>query len=356
MRQALRLAEKGYGFVSPNPMVGAVIVRDGEIVGRGAHLKLGGAHAETCALEQAGKRARKATMYVTLEPCSHTGNTPPCSFALVEAGISRVVCAMEDPDVRVHGGGIGQLRKAGVEVEVGLLRERAETQNAAYIKHRNTGLPLVILKLAQTMDGRIAASHLESGWITGTLSRTHAHRWRSRVDGILVGAGTVLADDPSLTVRHVKGRNPQRLIVDGKLRVQPSARVFQERSVLITASDHTEQALAGFANERVDIWRYAAEDGRIDLRSPLAEAGRRGLTSILIEGGAELATHALREQLVDRIMIYVAPKLLGHGVAGIGDLGIVRADESLQLSDLETRRLGGDTLFTAKVDYGCLPA
>ncbi len=354
MRRALRQAQKGRGHVSPNPLVGAVIVRHGRIVGEGAHRRAGGPHAEVHALARAGDQARGADLYVTLEPCSHHGRTPPCSEAVIGAGIKRVVCALPDPDSRVSGSGLQQLRDAGIEVEVGLLQAEAQRQNAAYLKHRQKGLPLVILKLAQTLDGQIATHAADSRWITGPKARGHAHRWRGWVDGIMVGAGTIAADDPQLNVRHVKGRDPRPLVVDGRLRVSPGARVFQRSgAVLITGAGHAPAALTPFVDRGVEIWTYEAPQGRIDLRQPLKAAAEQGMTSIVIEGGGQLAASALRDRVVDQVMIFVAPRILGRGIAGIGDLGIIRIEDAIALEEVQTRRLDMDLLYTARVKYPC---
>ena len=356
MRRALRLARKGRGRVSPNPLVGSVVVRDGRIVGEGAHLKVGGPHAEVHALAQAGGRARDATLYVTLEPCSHHGRTPPCTDALISAGIRRVVCALEDPDPQVSGSGVLRLREAGMTVETGLLRADAERENAAYLKHRREGRPLVILKLAQTLDGQIATRTGDSRWITGPQARSFAHRWRSWVDGVMVGAGTLAADDPQLTVRHVKGRNPRPMVVDGRLRVSPRARVFQQPGAVLITAVSSPSRLAPFSDRGVDIWSFDAPRSRIDLRQPLATAGRQGMTSVIIEGAAELAAAALRDRVVDQVMIFVAPRILGRGLGSVGDLGTERIEDGVCLENLHTRRLGPDLLYTAEVRYAPLPA
>ena len=355
MEEALELALKGIEGVSPNPLVGAVLVHRGRVIGRGYHRRYGGPHAEQAALCDAG-RCAGADLYVTLEPCSHHGRTPPCSTALINAGIKRVVCAIEDPDPRVQGSGLQQLREAGIEVEIGLFREEAERQNAAYLKHRQTGLPLVILKLAQTLDGQIATCTADSRWITAAKARTHAHRWRSWVDGIMVGAGTIAADDPQLDVRHVKGRDPRPMVVDGRLRTSPRARVYQRPgAVLITAASNPPSALAPFAARGAEIWAYAAPQDRIDLRQPLAAAARQDMTSIMIEGGGDLAAAALRDQVVDQVMIFVAPRILGKGIAAIGNLDIDTVEDAICLEDVRTRRLGPDVLYTARVRYPCSP-
>jgi len=356
MRRALRLAERGRGRVSPNPLVGAVIVRHEQIVGEGAHLRVGGPHAEINALEQAGARARDATVYVTLEPCSFHGRTPPCTDALIAAGIRRVVCAMVDPDLRVSGRGIQQLEEAGIQTETGLLNGAAENQNDAYVKHRREGLPLVILKLAQTLDGRIATRTGDARWITGEKARRHSHRWRSWVDAVAVGAGTVLADDPQLTVRHVRGPNPRPIVIDGRLRIDPQASLFRHPgALLITSTDVSAARCRPFTERGVEVWTYDAPDGHIDLRPPLARAATEGITSLIIEGGGQLAAAALRDQVVDRVHIYIAPRLMGTGIAGIADLDILEIDRTIALEQVRTRRLGDDLLYTACVRYPCSP-
>ncbi|MBI2504783.1 MAG: bifunctional diaminohydroxyphosphoribosylaminopyrimidine deaminase/5-amino-6-(5-phosphoribosylamino)uracil reductase RibD [Candidatus Latescibacteria bacterium] len=356
MRRALRLALKGRGKVSPNPLVGAVVVRQGRVVGEGAHLQDGGPHAEVHAFAAAGAQSQGATLYVTLEPCAHQGRTPPCTAAILAAGIRRVVCALEDPDPRVRGKGIAQLRAAGLQVEVGLGREEAERQNAAYLKHRRTGLPLVILKLAQSLDGRIATAAGDTRWISGEKARTLVHRWRNWTDGVMVGAGTVLADDPLLDVRLVRGRPPRPLVVDGRLRAPLQARVFQRPgAVLVTAQSAPLATRRAFAAQGVEVWTFPSRAGRLDLRQVLERAGNEGLTSILLEGGGLLAAAALRARIVDQVRIFVAPCLIGEGVPAIGELGIRRLAQALRLEKVALRRLGPDLLYTAEVKYPCSP-
>lgn len=356
MRRALHLALKGRGKVSPNPLVGAVVVRQGRVVGEGAHLQVGGPHAEVHAFAAAGKHSRGATLYVTLEPCAHQGRTPPCTEAVLRAGIRRLVCAMEDPDPRVQGKGLTQLRAAGLQVEVGLGREEAERQNAAYLKHRRTGRPLLILKLAQSLDGRIATAEGDTRWISGEQSRVLVHRWRSWTDAVMVGAGTVLADDPLLDVRLVRGRSPRPLVVDGRLRVPLQARVFQRPgAVLITAHSAPAKTRRAFEAQGVAVWTFPARRGQLDLRQVMERAGSEGLTSILLEGGGQLAAAALRAQVVDQLRIFVAPCLIGEGVPAVGELGIRRLTNALRLEQVALRRLGPDILYTAEVVYPCSP-
>jgi diaminohydroxyphosphoribosylaminopyrimidine deaminase/5-amino-6-(5-phosphoribosylamino)uracil reductase len=335
-------------------MVGAVVVADDEIVGEGAHLRLGGGHAEVDALAAAGESAAGATMYVTLEPCSFHGRTPPCTDAVRAAGVRRVVCAMLDPDPRVSGTGVAQLRQAGVEVCVGVLETEAESLNAAYVKHRRKSMPLCTLKLAQTLDGQIATALGDSRWITGEQARRHAHRWRSWTDAIMVGAGTVLADDPDLSVRHVRGRDPRPFVVDGRLRVSPDAAVFaQAGATLVTTTASAAARRARFAESGVTVWTFAAPGGRIDLRQVVRRIASEGITSLLIEGGGELAAGALRDRVVDRVQVYIAPRMLGAGVPAVASMALARIAQAVQLEDVQTRRLGPDLLYSAQVRYAC---
>ena len=356
MRRALRLAERGRGHVSPNPMVGAVLVRDGEIVGEGAHLKVGGPHAEAHAITAAGTGTTGATLYVTLEPCSHHGRTPPCAEAVIKAGVRRVVCAIQDPDEAVSGRGFGQLADAGIEVETGVLAAEAARQNSAYLKHRRTGLPYVTLKLGQSLDGIIATRTGASRWITSERSRRHAHKIRAQVDAIVVGAGTVTADDPRLDVRHVRGPDPQVFVVDGKLSTSPDACVFRERdAILLTAKSAPADRLERFRHAQVEVWLFDHIDGVIDLRAITAKAAQHGAISMLIEGGRTLAAAALRDRIVDELCVYVAPCLIGDGIGSIGDLGVDELTQAVKLEQIRTRRLGSDLLYTANVRYPCSP-
>lgn len=356
MKRALALAARGRGRVSPNPMVGALLVdASGAVVGEGYHHQVGMPHAEVHALRAAGDAARGATLYCTLEPCAFRGRTPPCADAVVAAGVRRVVCALQDPDTRVDGRGFQILRDAGVEVEVGVCAAEAEDQNAAYLHHRRTGRPLIVLKLGQTLDGRIATGSGASRWITSEASRRHAHRWRSWVDAVAVGAGTVAADDPALSVRHVRGRDPRPLVVDGRLRCDPAARVFGGREpILVTAASAPETARHRYAERGVEVWALPDVDGVVDLEDLSVRAGAAGLTSVILEGGRTLAAAALRARIVDRVMIYIAPRLLGsEGVAGVGDLGVEDLDQAPTLEEVRTRRLGDDLLYTGRVVYPC---
>ncbi len=356
--RALVLAARGRGRVSPNPLVGAVVAdRCGTVVGEGWHRRVGSPHAEVEALRAAGESARGGTLFCNLEPCSFHGRTPPCAEAVVAAGVRRVVCALQDPDPRVDGRGFRRLREAGIEVEVGVRAAEAEELNAAYLHHRRTGRPLVVLKLGQSLDGRIATASGASRWITGEAARRHAHRWRSWADAVAVGAGTVIADNPALTVRHVKGRDPRPIVVDGRLRCPPSAKVFGGREpILATSASAPEAARRRFAERGVEVWTLADKGGTFELGELWARAGEAGFTSVLVEGGRGLAGAALRTRSVDRVMIYIAPRLLGgDALAGVGELGLESPAETPIIEQVRTRRLGEDLLYTGKVVYPCSP-
>ena len=318
MRAALALARRGLGNAWPNPAVGCVLVKDGRVVGRGWTQPGGRPHAETEALRRARDAARGATAYVTLEPCSHHGRTPPCCEALAEAGIARVVMAMRDPDPRVNGRGLAMLRGAGIAVEEGLLEAEARALNAGFFRRIQAGMPLVTLKLASTLDGRIATASGESRWITGEAARREVHALRARHDAILVGSGTVLADDPDLTCRSPgMERVPMlRVVADARLRTPPKARLVQSAGaapvLVITAPGHPPAAQAPFIAAGADIITAPAHaGGGLDLPSLLRALGRRGVTRVLAEGGAGLAAALLRQGLVDRLVWFHAPAVMG---------------------------------------------
>jgi diaminohydroxyphosphoribosylaminopyrimidine deaminase/5-amino-6-(5-phosphoribosylamino)uracil reductase len=343
MREAIELALEP-DFTSPNPRVGAVLVRDGVVLGRAAHHGPGTSHAEAAALAAAAD-PRGATCYVTLEPCAHHGRTPPCAPALVDAGVTRVVAAIEDPDRRVAGKGFEYLRSHGVQVDVGLLADAAEDMNVAYLHQRRTGRPLVTVKLALTLDGRLAAPDGSSVWITGDRARALVHRRRHEVDAVMVGAGTVENDDPSLTVRDVPARRqPARVIVDSSGRVDAGATVFRSDAEVIVAT--TDSA----PHDRQVAWKEAGAevlvlprtpDG-IDLGALLEEVARGSWLEIMCEGGGELATSLLRGGLVDRLEIYYGAVLVGSGGPDIGSLGIDSLAEAPRFRLVTHDRLGDD--------------
>ncbi|MBX9752413.1 MAG: bifunctional diaminohydroxyphosphoribosylaminopyrimidine deaminase/5-amino-6-(5-phosphoribosylamino)uracil reductase RibD [Roseococcus sp.] len=357
MRAALQLAARGLGNTWPNPAVGCVLVKHGTVIARGWTQPGGRPHAETQALDRAGEAARGATAYVTLEPCSHHGRTPPCCDALIRAGVSRVVVALRDPDARVDGRGLARLRAAGITVEEGLLGAEAATLNAGFIRRITQGLPLVTLKLASTLDGRIATSTGESRWITGPGARRAVHALRARHDAVMVGSGTVLADDPDLTCR-IAGMDPVpmlRVIADARLRTPPSARLVREArlqpSWLLTGAGHRPSALAPYIESGVEVVtiRRAPKTqeggGGLLPRPMLAALAARGVTRVLVEGGAGLAAALLRTGLVDRLVWFHAPGTMGaEGLASLGPLGVAALSAMPRFRLEATRAVGEDVM------------
>jgi len=360
MRRALTLARKGLGKTSPNPAVGCVLLRDGEVVGEGWHRKAGTPHAEVHALRAASERARGADVFVTLEPCSHHGRTPPCADALIAAGVARVFVGMQDPNPLVSGKGIAALRSAGIPVECGVLEKECRLLNLPFIKHVTTGLPFVILKSAMTLDGRTATVTGDSKWITSEKSRRYVHRLRAMVDAVMVGVGTVVADDPQLTCRMgVRGRDPLRVVVDSRLRTPPDAALFALDSpaktlfaTIAVESPHVTE----FEDRGAEILRCREDAGRVDLADLLARLGSRGIQSVLLEGGRELAAAALRKGLIDKFMLFFAPKLLGGDGYGLfAGAGPALMAEAHALRDLAVRRFGTDILIEGYPNESCLP-
>lgn len=360
MGRALALAALGEGRTRPNPPVGAVVARDGAVVGEGFHAAAGGPHAEVVALAAAGEAARGATLYVTLEPCAHHGRTPPCTEAILAAGVARVVAAVSDPDPRVAGGGLDALRRAGVAVALGTLAEEAGELIAPFARHAASGRPLVTAKYAMTLDGRIATRTGHARWITGPAARRRAHALRDAADAVLVGAGTVRADDPRLTVRHgVRGRAPRqplRVVLDGRGGLSASARVFDAdlpgRTVLATTADPPPHA-ARLEARGVEVVRLpAAADGRVDLGALLDWLGARDVMSLLVEGGSAVLGAFFAAGLVDRVVAFVAPKIVGGagapGPVG-GDGGVRRMPEAVVLGGVRTQRVGDDLMVTGRV-------
>ena len=355
MKRALSLARRGLGRTNPNPIVGAVIVRNDEIIGEGYHRYYGGSHAEINTIRNAKGEIKGATLYVTLEPCCHYGKTPPCVDAIIEGGVGRVVIGTMDSNPMVKGKSIGILKQRGVEITVGVLEEECYRLNEAYFKHMGTGIPLVTLKFAQTLDGRIATVTGNSRWISSEPSRKLAHKLRSLYDGILVGVGTVLADDSQLTVRLVKGRNPTRIVLDSELRIPVSSKVLRDQEVSHTIVATTPRAekekfrqLSAMGIEVLVV--QADEEGRVDLKVLLGMLGERGISSLLVEGGTTVTTALLQQGLVDKLVVFIAPKILGKGIEAIGDLGIKDIDQALKLSRVRSYRRGEDMVVEARLD------
>ncbi len=357
MRRALALARRMLGRTSPNPAVGCVIVRGGRIVGQGATAAGGRPHAEAVALARAGAKARGATAYVSFEPCAHQGRTAPCARTLIEAGVRRVAIGCIDPYPPVRGRGVAILRAAGIEVVAGVLEDECRRLNQGFISRVTRGRPLATLKLALSLDGRIAAASGDSQWISSPASRALVHRWRNEADAVMVGAGTVLADNPRLTCRIAGGRDPVRVVIDGRLRCSPRARVFVERStapaLLVTTAANVARARRRYDGARVEVIGCPARGGergdQIDLRALMRELARRGWCNVLIEGGAHLAGSALDAGIVDRVAFFVAPIVIGAGTPAVEGLGFARVRDAIALGALSVRRLGGDLLMEADI-------
>ncbi|MGA8060118.1 MAG: bifunctional diaminohydroxyphosphoribosylaminopyrimidine deaminase/5-amino-6-(5-phosphoribosylamino)uracil reductase RibD [Candidatus Binataceae bacterium] len=353
MRRALALARRMLGRTSPNPAVGCVIVRGGRIVGQGATAAGGRPHAEAVALARAGAKARGATAYVSFEPCAHQGRTAPCARTLIEAGVRRVAIGCIDPYPPVRGRGVAILRAAGIEVVAGVLEDECRRLNQGFISRVTRGRPLATLKLALSLDGRIAAASGDSQWISSPASRALVHRWRNEADAVMVGARTVLADNPRLTCRMARGRDPVRVVIDGRLRCSPRARVFVERStapaLLVTTTANVARARRRYDGARVEVIGCPGRGGEIDLRALMRELARRGWCNVLIEGGAHLAGSALDAGIVDRVAFFVAPIVIGAGTPAVEGLGFARVRDAIALGALSVRRLGGDLLMEADI-------
>ena len=354
MRMALDLAARGAGYVAPNPMVGAVVVRQGQVVGRGYHQAVGGPHAEVHAIDDAGELARGATLYVTLEPCNHHGRTPPCTRKILEAGIGKVVVAVLDPNPDVAGGGNAYLQSHGVEVVCGVCRDRAARLNESFFKYARAKVPFVVLKMAATLDGRIATRTGDARWVTGPESRVRVHALRHAMDAIMVGVGTVLCDDPELTTRLEgdRGVDATRIILDTHLRMPDTARMLQQASAAETwvvcgpgeAPDNKKR----LTDQGALVLEADIADRRIDLSTLMRVLGEKGVTSLLIEGGAQVAAAALKAGIVDKVLFFYAPKILGgdDGVPMCGGPGPERMRDSLRLHRMEVERVGADVLVS----------
>jgi diaminohydroxyphosphoribosylaminopyrimidine deaminase/5-amino-6-(5-phosphoribosylamino)uracil reductase len=356
MARALELASRGRGFTSPNPIVGAVLVRDGEVVGEGYHERFGAAHAEARALAAAGARARGATLYVTLEPCCVWGKTPPCTDAIVSAGVARVVVAALDPNPAVSGRGVQALKSAGLAVEIDVLRGEAEAVNAPYLKFRRTGLPHVLLKMAMSLDGRVAGRDGRRHWMTCEASRELVHAMRGESDCVMVGIGTVLADDPLLTDRRpgVRARQPARLILDRRLRTPLGAalvRTAREHTTVVACGTGVDgEKVAEIESAGVAVWRCPEGKGGLDLAAVLARAAEAGMLSVLCEGGPEVAASLMRAGLVDRVAFFIAPRLSGtDGLAALGSLSALPGGDGPGFGDAGWRVVGTDVLFEGAI-------
>jgi diaminohydroxyphosphoribosylaminopyrimidine deaminase / 5-amino-6-(5-phosphoribosylamino)uracil reductase len=350
MREALELARRGLGRTAPNPAVGCLIVKNGKIIGRGFHEKAGCMHAEIAAIEDAkehGENISGATMYVTLEPCAHRGRTPPCADRIVEEGLGRVVVAREDPNPKVSGKGLAMLCRAGIETNLGILESESQKMNEMYDKYISTGEPFVIAKAALSADGKMSAADGSSKWITGEEARRAVHELRSQVDAVMVGVGTVIADDPELTARLPGANNPIRIIIDPKLRTPSTARILSEDADTIIIT--TDQAPLGKANAMkargIDVRMSHSKNGRISLKKLIRELGGEEITSIMIEGGGDLLGSAFDEGIVDKVMLFIAPTVIGGAGASIKGRGVSTIKDALRLERVEMKQLGEDFLL-----------
>ena len=356
MKKALALAKKGLGYTSPNPMVGAVIVKDGEVIGKGYHQAAGRSHAEVDAIEDAGVRAKGATLYVNLEPCNHTGRTPPCTRKILEAGIKRVVVALEDPNT-IAAGGSAFLRQHGIEVLTGVCESRAARLNEAFLKYVNTKCPFVTIKCAATLDGRTATRTGDSKWVTGEKARRYVHRLRHAVDAILVGIGTIHSDNPSLTTRlgSKKGEDPLRIVLDTHLSISPDARILKLDSnndtILVTGHTVSEAKKKRVVRDGVRLIAQPVKNGQIHIQSLVAQLGAMGITSLLIEGGSRVMASAFNSGIVDKALFFYAPKILGgdDGIPICRGPGPQLMKDCTRAKNIRVRRFNDDVMIEAYI-------
>lgn len=350
MKIALELAKRGVPWASPNPLVGAVIVRNGRIIGKGYHRCCGENHAEINAIESAKEPIRGSTIYVNLEPCSHHGKTPPCVDRLVSKKPARVVIGTVDPNPLVSGRGIATLKRHGIETRTGVLEEQCREVNEVFFKYIRTRIPFVTVKFAQSIDGKIATSTGHSRWISSEPSRVFAHRLRSLHDAILVGSGTILKDDPELTCRLVRGRDPLRVVVDSKLQIPLSARILQDqgrvKTLVFTTKEHNKKKMAALVDRKIKV--TVAGTRQVDLSTVLHMLGRHQVSSLLVEGGAGVLTSFIREKLADRLVIISAPKIFGQGTDAIGNLSVRTVDQAIPLTIRRVSHKSGDIIIDAR--------
>ena len=345
MDLAIRLAEKGKGLTSPNPMVGCIIVKRGRIVGKGWHKKAGTEHAEILAIQDAGKKAINSTMYVNLEPCSHWGRTPPCTERIVEAGVREVIIGTEDPNPLVDG--FKELKFRGLKTKIGILEKESKKLNEAYIKYMKTKKPFIIIKVAMSADGRIATKTGDSKYITSKEARAYVHHLRTEVDAVMVGLNTVLRDNPELTPRLVKGKDSMKIVVDSTLKIPKNCNLMKNPAKLIvaTTSKASKNMIKKLQQKGVTIIITKSKNGMVDLQDLVKQLGRHEIASIMIEGGSELNSTAIKAGVVDKIFIFTAPKIIGNGLGAIGNLGINKIDKAINLKNSVAKKIGNDILI-----------
>ncbi|MGE5680890.1 MAG: bifunctional diaminohydroxyphosphoribosylaminopyrimidine deaminase/5-amino-6-(5-phosphoribosylamino)uracil reductase RibD [Bacillota bacterium] len=352
IKLALEIAKKGRGMVSPNPMVGAIVVKDEKIIGAGFHEAFGGSHAEINAFNNAKQDVTGATLYVNLEPCCHFGKTPPCVNAIIEKKIKRVVIGTLDMNPIVRGNGVKVLKEAGIEVKVGVLEEECAELNKFFFKHVSKQIPYVTLKAAQTLDGKIADCSGDSKWITSVSSRRYVHELRSNYDGVLVGTSTVRKDDPSLTVRFIEGRNPKRIVIDTGLKLNLNHKLFvnniDSNLIILTSKNSTSRVRKIKKLEETGariVFIKENKDGTLNLKEALEELGKSGISSLLVEGGRKIYTSFVKENLFDEFLVFISPKLLGEGISVVEGLGIHSIRKTLKLKIRSVEKLGDDVLL-----------
>ncbi len=355
MREALALARSQMGKTSPDPMVGALVVKGNRIISRGYHAEQSTPHAEAFAIKKAGSRAKGATLYLNLEPCCHYGYNPPCTHAIIKAGIKRVVAAMKDPNPLVNGKGFAQLRDAGIKVNVGVLEEEAKELNEAFIKYITTNMPFVMLKSAMSLDGKIATVTKESKYITGLPARQRVHMLRVYVDAVMVGVNTVKIDDPALTVRdvgdeNITKRNPKKIVLDTKAEIPLRSKILKnepEKTIIVVGESASKKKLEKIRKTGATVLRAATRGGRIDLQKLMAELAEDKITSIMIEAGGTLAASALKEGIVDKVLFFIAPKIIGGKAAPtpVAGAGFKKLSQAINLKSARVRMLGSDVLI-----------
>ena len=348
MELTIKLAEKGKGLTSPNPMVGCIIVKRGRIVGKGYHRKAGTEHAEVLAIEDAGKKSVNSTMYVNLEPCSHWGRTPPCTEKIVEAGVREVIIGMKDPNTLVNG--YQELKFRGLKTKIGILEKEAKRLNEVFIKYMKSKRPFVILKVAMTADGKIATKTGDSKYITGKEARTYVHQLRTEVDAVMIGVNTAIRDNPELTPRLLEGKDPMKIVVDSKLKIPKNCHLMKhpQKLIVATTSHASKKDIVKLQQKGVTVIIAKLDKGMVDLDDLMKKLAKVEITGVMLEGGAELNSSAIKAGIVDKIMIFTAPKIIGNnGLGGIGNLGINRIDKAIKLKDPEFKKIGKDTLIEA---------
>lgn len=347
MEIALKIAEKGEGSVSPNPLVGCIIVKRGKIVGKGYHKQYGGEHAEINAIKNAGKKVANATLYINLEPCSHWGKTPPCTEKIVESGVREVIIGMYDPNPLVEG--FKELKFRGIKTKIGILEKEAKKLNEVYVKYMRSKRPFVILKVAMTMDGKIATKTGDSKYITGKDARRYVHKLRSEVDAVMVGINTVLKDNPQLTPRLAQGRDPMKVVIDTELKMPWRCNLMKNPSKLIIATTNKapKKKINKFYQKGIDVIVLNVKKGLVDLKDLMKQLGKKEIASIMIEGGSQLNSSAIKERIADKLLIFTAPKLIGNGLGAVGNLGITRIDKAVKLKNIEMKKVGKDILLEA---------